>query len=84
MSTLEEWDMEEAYHNNNVVSRRIDYTKSNREQELEDTLRNLLTKHFFSTKFEWNYSDGVTLLDGDVSLYAKIVTLLPGILEDMR
>lgn len=51
--------------------------KSEREMQLEETLRTLIEEHFFSGHLEWSHVEGVTLEDISPSLHNDIKNLFP-------
>lgn len=51
--------------------------KSEREMQLEETLRTLIEEHFFSSHLEWSHVEGVTLEDVSPSLHNDIKNLFP-------
>ena len=55
-----------------------------REEQLDEAIRELFESHFYSTRLEWGHQDGRGLLDLNTPLFAKFVTLLPGMLEKMK
>lgn len=48
-----------------------------REKNLENILKQLLTQHFYKTGLEWNYLEGVSLKEKDIELYIQIAQELP-------
>lgn len=49
--------------------------------EYEVVLRELLTKHFWSTELEWSWVEGKTLKDVDENLYFRILSLVPDLID---
>lgn len=51
--------------------------------DFESVLRELVEKHFYSKELEWSWREGISLLDIDPDLHAKIVTLLPDVVAKL-
>ncbi len=51
-----------------------------RESALEDILKQLLTKHFYSVDLDWSWREGISLKDQDLELYLQIAKELPEVI----
>lgn len=51
-----------------------------RENALEDILKQLLTEHFYGVDLEWSYNEGYNLKNKDLELYLKIAKELPEVI----
>lgn len=50
---------------------------SEREKNLETILKQLLTQHFYTTDFKWNYYEGESIKNRDIELYVQIAKEIP-------
>lgn len=51
-----------------------------REQNLEGILKELLTQHFFGASLEWGHRNDITLQDAGLELYLKIAKEIPDVI----
>ena len=54
---------------------------SEREKELESILKKLLKENFCGKDLEWSYIEGYSIQDVDPKLYARIISILPEVIE---
>lgn len=47
----------------------------------DQVLRHILKEHFFSSKLEWSYNQGVNFQDNDPETYEKLLQLYPEIIK---
>lgn len=54
-----------------------------REEQLENVLHQLISKHFFTARLEWGYGDkDACLLNVDLDLYLQIAQLVPEAIKE--